>query len=197
MIITPLTSWIPNSITNDVNITDGVSENLDHNFSKLWQSDVDRTIISIWINICSHNFNNKREKKHENGKNDEEWNQVSEHRDDHLNQESEVVNNSDVLERFQDGAQDTNDCDKVVQEIFSFGLHDEVITLVIKEDVISINERHGEVIKVPAWEICFKLIHSKLSDLSKLQDPEDKLCESSNDESASPDVCIIDEQTNT
>lgn len=101
----------PNTIVNNWDVSDWVSEDLDQNDDKLGQSWVNFSLI---LKICSHDFNNKAKEEDEDKEDSKEWNEIKEHCAHHLNQESKVVNNSYVLHDFNYSLSHADDWDDIV-----------------------------------------------------------------------------------
>lgn len=106
--------WDPDSVVDDCDVSNWVSENLDENDDEFRDS---RVNFSLIFKICSHDLNDKSKKEYENEENGEKWNKIEENRSHHLNQESKIVNDSDILHDFDDWLTKADDWHNIVDQV--------------------------------------------------------------------------------
>jgi hypothetical protein len=116
------------------------------------------------IKICSHHFNDKSKEENKYKEDGKEWNEIEEHTGHHLYQESEVVDNSDILHDFDDRLSHANDRYDIVQDVFAHIFLNILLTIVEQNDVEDENEWHGKVVHIPSHDVFAELRDTFLLD---------------------------------
>jgi hypothetical protein len=153
----------PNSVVNDSDITNRVSEDLEKDNNELWKS---RVYFPLVFEICSHNLDNQAEKHHKNEKDSEERNEIKKDRGYHLDQESEVVNNSNVLHDLDNcltHAQNRND---IVRNSSARIVFIVLLEVKVHHNMNHVHKRHGEIIQIPAHNVLLELGQPLLLDFA-------------------------------
>jgi hypothetical protein len=157
LIIIWILNWFvlnPNSIVNYSDITNRISENLEKDHNEFRKT---RIHLSLIFKVCSHHLDDQAEEYDKNEENSEERNEIKEDLTYHLDQESKVINNSNVLHDLYDCLSHAHYWNDIVSDSFAHIIFLVLFEVKEQDDMDHVHKWHSEIIHIPTNQIFLEL----------------------------------------